>query len=80
MPQFFFHVDDSPLLPDTEGLDLPDARAARVQALMFSGEMLRETTPEAVEHDAPLRISVTDDQGQVILCLEIRDVARALGP
>jgi hypothetical protein len=77
MPQFFFHVDDSPLLPDTEGLDLPDAHAARVQALMFSGEMLRETNPEAVGHDVPLRVRVTDDRGKVILCLEIRDVARA---
>lgn len=40
MPRFFFHVTDSRSYPDLQGTDLPDIRAARREAVRFSGSLL----------------------------------------
>jgi hypothetical protein len=42
MPRYFFHVSDGKDLPDLEGTELPDEDAARSEALVTAGSMLRE--------------------------------------
>jgi hypothetical protein len=47
VPRYFFHVRDGKDLPDTEGSELPDLNAVRLEALRASGEMLRDNKGEA---------------------------------
>jgi hypothetical protein len=42
MPRFFFHVADGKDILDTEGTELADFKEARAQAVVFSGELLRD--------------------------------------
>ena len=42
MPHYFFHVRDGREYPDTDGTELAGVEEAREQAVVFSGEMLRD--------------------------------------
>ena len=42
MPRYFFHVHDGREIRDDEGVDLPGVSEARQQAIIASGEMLRD--------------------------------------
>ena len=42
MPRFYFHVYDGEYFHDHEGLLLQDLAEARTQAIVTSGEMLKE--------------------------------------
>ena len=59
MPRFFFHVEDGATFLDADGIDFPDLKAARDEAIRATGEMLRET-PNAIHRGDPLRMWVTD--------------------
>jgi hypothetical protein len=41
MPRYFFHVHDGDDFPDLQGTVLDDIDAARVEAVRFSGDLLR---------------------------------------
>ena len=74
MPRHFFHIEDHPSSPDDEGTELPDRHAARCEALRFAGELMRDSVPEDVMHQEPLRVRVTDEDGEDVVVLEIQDV------
>lgn len=40
VPRFFFHIQDSVVLKDQEGTDLPNLQAARLQAVSMAGQLL----------------------------------------
>ena len=42
LPRYYFHIVDSVVLPDEDGLELPDLAAARIEAVKTAGEMLRD--------------------------------------
>ena len=42
MPRYFFDIVDGQDLPDLVGSDWPDLRAARVEAVRYSAEVLKE--------------------------------------
>jgi hypothetical protein len=42
VPRFFFHFHDGTDQPDRDGIELPDARAARNEAVVFMGEKLKD--------------------------------------
>ena len=59
MPRFFFHVEDGATFLDADGIDFPDLKAARDEAIRATAEILREI-PNAIHKGDPIRIWVTD--------------------
>ena len=59
MPRFFFHLEDGATFLDADGIDLPDLKAARDEAIRATAEILREI-PNAIHRGAPIRMWVTD--------------------
>jgi hypothetical protein len=74
MPRYFFHVrEGSTLHRDTEGQELPDAEAARREAISSSREMLGEK----LLHGGALNgrnIEIADETGHVVDVINSRDV------
>jgi hypothetical protein len=73
MPRFFFNVRDGISIPDKGGLELPDLYAARLEAVRYSGELLK-AHPDAfwVQHE--WRIEVTDAIGLILFAIHISAV------
>ena len=74
MPQFYFNVqDETGFTPDPEGQDLPDAQAARREAVSATREILGETLLHggALNHRT---IEITDENGHVVGHVNSRDV------
>lgn len=46
LPRFFFHVSDSVVVPDEEGVVLADLAAARIEAITVAGAMLQDHAAE----------------------------------
>jgi hypothetical protein len=74
MPRYFFHVrEGSALHRDAEGQELPDAEAARREAINSSREMLGEK----LLHGGSLNgrsIEIADETGHVVDVVNSRDV------
>ena len=74
MPRYYFHVrEGSTLHRDTEGQELPDAEAARREAINSSREMLSEK----LLHGGSLNnrnIEIADETGHVVDVVNSRDV------
>lgn len=68
MPRFYFHVHDGQSLLDTEGSPMLDARAARIAALRFAGEILKDDACR-ISSNGGFRIEVTDDASHSVLRL-----------
>jgi hypothetical protein len=65
VPRYFFNVKDGQDLPDHEGTVLADAEAARVMAVVTSGEMI-QAHASLFWADADWQMHVTDEQGAMI--------------
>ncbi|MDP4026856.1 hypothetical protein Q8W71_30720 [Methylobacterium sp. NEAU 140] len=65
MPRFHFNVHDGVSRLDLEGTELPDWRAARLDAIRLAGEILRDEA-ERVALGEDWRIEVTDHTGLVL--------------
>lgn len=68
MPRFFFDLSNHESLPDPTGTELPDANAARVEAILFSGAWLRDH-PEMVWDGQEMRVIVRDENHRTIFTL-----------
>ena len=66
MPRFFFHRADGVFDHDDEGTELPDLAAARIEAVRFAAEFMKDK-PQEVWKGHNFRIEVSDDQG-MLLC------------
>lgn len=76
MPRYFFHVQDGKGIPDDVGTVYADPEAARLAAVVASGEMLRGHASE-FWRDRHWRMHVTDEQGGTVCDLHFRDAADA---
>lgn len=63
--RYFFNLAGAIDDPDQQGFDLPDISEARIQAVRFAGEYLRDR-PEVVWLGDEFRIEVTDSEGVVL--------------
>lgn len=74
MPRYFFHVREGNLLHrDEEGQQLPDAEAARAEAI----SSVREILSEKLLHGGALNhrtIEIADETGHVVDVVNSRDV------
>jgi phage terminase large subunit-like protein len=64
--RFFFNVAGAVHDPDDEGIELPTISDARIEAVRFAGELLRER-PQVVWQGDELRVEITDEN-QMMLC------------
>lgn len=64
MPRYFFHSADGHRNPDTEGVELPNDRAAQRAAVAYLGAAL-EDDPEMLWHKGNWRVEVTDETGRL---------------
>ena len=67
MARYFFNVHDGTNLQDHEGLELPDLRAVRSEAIMAAGEILRDVHGALGEEEWVME--VTRESGQLVLTL-----------
>ena len=59
MPRYFFHTHNGETVLDHRGLEFPNFRAARDEAIRTCGEMLRQI-PSAINNGDPFQLWVTD--------------------
>ena len=73
MSLFFFHVRDGSTTFDGDGVEFPDVEAARREAIVACGKLLREV-PAAIWNGDSVRLWVTDQpdgQGNTLYSLNI---------
>ena len=68
MPRYFFHVQDGARIIDEEGTVLPGLTEARAQAIITSGEMLKENG-RGLWGGIEWRMWVTDEAGDTVCAL-----------
>jgi len=74
MPRYFFHVrEGSELSRDAEGQELPNAEAARKEAVSTTREMLGEKLLHggSIDHRS---IEIADETGRVVDVVQVTDV------
>lgn len=65
MPRYFFDLAKHEDSADDEGTELADIDAARLEAMQFTGEYLREH-PDMAWDGRELRVIVRDQQARVV--------------
>lgn len=73
MTRYFFHVANGSSDLDHEGIELPDDQAARVEALHFMGELLRDRGPDVWDAQG-MKLIVTDKSGLILFVLALSAV------
>ncbi|MGI3902394.1 MAG: DUF6894 family protein [Janthinobacterium lividum] len=66
MPRFFFHRADGVFDPDEVGSELPDLASARIEAVRFAADSIRDQ-PMEVWQGHNFRVEVSDEEG-MLLC------------
>jgi hypothetical protein len=66
MPRYFFDMDNHKHDVDEEGTELPSADDARIQAVVFAGDYLRDQ-PGLVWDGSQFAVAVRDEAGTVLL-------------
>ena len=79
MPDFRFHRRGRRPDYDLEGVNCSAARTARVEAIVFAGEMLRDQ-PELVWCGEAVLFDVVDEGGETIFTLVISSVDKPNPP
>ncbi len=65
MSRFFFHRADGTFDPDNEGTELSDLADARVEAVRFAAESMRDK-PNLVKDGHIFRVEVSDEAGMLL--------------
>ena len=73
MPRYFFHIHDGVDIIDEEGVELANADEAKNQAIVASGEMLRETASQFWGGEI-WQMHVVDDTGATVCRLNFSAV------
>jgi len=68
MPKFFFDVHDGISMCDDVGYELPDLEAAKQQAVIFSGDLLRDSGSQFWQGDE-WRMDVRDERDLILFSL-----------
>jgi hypothetical protein len=69
MPVYHFNVRDGANIPDPDGTELPDLRAARVEAVKLAGRLLMDE-PDTFWEGSDWHLEVTDDSGIALFRLD----------
>jgi hypothetical protein len=69
MPRYFFHIDDGKHLPDHEGLELADVKAARSEAVRAAGSMLQDENEADLDRSSAWQMAVTNEADQLMFIL-----------
>lgn len=72
MPRFYFHLYNDIIATDEEGRELPDAEAARAEAIAEAREMMTEAVLKG-EVILSHRIVIADESGKVVSTVTYRD-------
>lgn len=73
MPRYYFHIrDHDRLIPDEEGLDLPDDGEAKLEAEASAGDLIRDAllSGEDVHHQT---LEIVNAKGRVIATVALSD-------
>lgn len=70
MPRYFFDITDGETRLDEDGEELEDLAAARVAALLISGELLK-CYPDRFWVNGEWRCSVRNEAGRVLFTLHV---------
>ncbi|MFC7537505.1 DUF6894 family protein [Sphingomonas sp. GCM10030256] len=73
MARYFFNIVEDGHKVDVIGADYPDAQMARMEAVRFVGQVLKEE-PERVWNGAEIRIEATDVWDTVLFTILIAGV------
>ena len=68
MPRYFFHTADGSRVRDTEGSELKDHGAARIEAIAYLGSCMRES-PNVLSDGRDFRVEVTDDTEMLLFTI-----------
>lgn len=72
MPRYFFNIHDGSSLVDSEGTELPDLAAARIEATRLSGAVIKELGAPFWDHCFnEWLLEVNDGSGQTLLRLRL---------
>ncbi|HWT13158.1 MAG TPA: hypothetical protein VN231_10430 [Allosphingosinicella sp.] len=75
MPRFFFHLRDGQSIDDPDGMFLPNAAMARLEAIRSARDIMAEDVRRGVL-DLSVRIEITDAHGEPILAVPFREVVK----
>jgi hypothetical protein len=62
MARFYFNTENEEAVTDREGIELPNGTDAEVEAVLLTGELLREHAREFWKTGS-FNVTVTDDNG-----------------
>lgn len=65
MQRFFFNLSDGSVERDDVGMELTNIAAARVEAVRYTGEVLRGR-PDMVSASREVRVEVTNERGLLL--------------
>ena len=71
LPRFFFHVRDGTEYLDAEGSELKDLRTAQLQSLQVVSQLLGNLDSK-FWNGQDLRLSVEDETGRELFCLQFQ--------
>lgn len=71
MPRYFFSTEDGGRDEDHEGIELPNLAEARVQAIVFAAEVLKDE-PSLVLGGREFKVEVSDAAGTRVLDVIVR--------
>jgi hypothetical protein len=71
MPIYYFDIKDRTDFPDEQGSDWPDLAAARIEAVRYSAEVLKEM-PERFWHAEQWTMTVSDHNRVRLFTLSFR--------
>ena len=74
MPRYHFNVLDGERERDADGIDLSSWRKARLGAIRYAGEVLRDD-PKRIAENKEWHMEVTDDTGLVLFSLDFSVMA-----
>jgi hypothetical protein len=73
VPRFFFHHTDGEFDPDDEGTEFPDLATARVEAVRYAAELVRDRPHEVWAGDT-FRIEVSDEDDMLLCTIVILEL------
>jgi hypothetical protein len=68
MPRYFFDIRDGEFIPDPVGREFIDLEAARIQAVVISGELLKEN-PSRFWEGEEWQLEVRDETRRILFIL-----------
>ena len=70
MPRYFFNVHDGKEISDDEGLELPDLKAARIEAIGLAGRILADDA-HRIGLGEDWSMDVEDERGVIVFQLAL---------